>query len=182
MHGNPFRPTRYEHHSKPLLWLSNQARQLEGESSYYISGTRGSGKTSLLKALHWKERLDNKALRDQLKKEDTHFLSVYFRIPDHISYSYSLINWDEVLPSAPDPAAVSFSYFATMVEAISAQLICEAIAEERAVGKRKFSAKSAEEFIESFLNKYSDLLNFTHIDKVTDYNQLASVFDQLHRK
>ncbi len=55
---NPFRPTRWEHHSdgQPLIWFTAEAEQLAGDKSTYVYGTRGTGKTTLLKGICWEDR------------------------------------------------------------------------------------------------------------------------------
>ena len=40
---NPFRPTRWEHHTdgRPLIWFTEEADELSADKSTYIHGTRG---------------------------------------------------------------------------------------------------------------------------------------------
>jgi hypothetical protein len=180
MVSNPFRPTRYEHASKPLLWLSPRAKELEAEGSFYVSGSRGSGKTSLLRALHWQERQFNETLKAQLTQRQSPFLSIYFRLPDHISYALSALDWTVLTPNSPDPTAVGFSYFSGLLEGIAAQLIFEALDEHRHLGLLKFSADNALTNISSFLTKFPELKSFLD-QPATTYSDIANALDRLHR-
>jgi hypothetical protein len=127
--NNPFRPTRFEHQEHPLIWLSPNVKYLEGLKSLYIAGTRGSGKTSLLQAVNWRERLNNKTLRDQISDDDQpDYVAVYFRLPDYISSAYGSVDWGHWFPRAPDLERVEHDYFSKLIEIIAAQLICEAFA------------------------------------------------------
>jgi hypothetical protein len=179
MSSNPFRPTRYEHQNSPLLWYSEQTRQLESAGSFYVSGTRGSGKTSLLKTLHWRERLTNQVLKAQLPALGQRFLSVYFRIPDHVSFAFSRTKWRAIVPNAPDPRAVSYAYFSMLIELISVQLMLEAI-EECSGSIVKFSAIDASKTLDIIVNSYPELVS-NSADRPTTLRQLAKLIGTLHR-
>ncbi|HEV2071961.1 MAG TPA: hypothetical protein VGR26_19435 [Acidimicrobiales bacterium] len=50
----------------------------------YLVGTRGTGKTTLLKALSWDERLYNESLRRQLGRDpfEKRYIGLYFKLPN----------------------------------------------------------------------------------------------------
>ena len=86
---NPFRPTRWEHHrdGKPLLWFTKTANELAAPKSVFIYGSRGSGKTSILKSICWEDLAGNDSLRLQRNIADFEHIGIYIRFPDHISQS-----------------------------------------------------------------------------------------------
>ena len=50
----------------------------------YLVGSRGTGKTTLLKALSWDERLENASLLNQLKRKpfEKRYIGVYLKAPE----------------------------------------------------------------------------------------------------
>ena len=55
---NPFQYIRYEYEQRHIYFLPPKIlTRIEQQKPIYILGTRGTGKTTLLKALEWKERL-----------------------------------------------------------------------------------------------------------------------------
>ena len=58
--------------------------RLERPIPSYLIGTRGTGKTTLLKALNWKERITNDSLKRQLPADAfaQHYVGVYLKLPE----------------------------------------------------------------------------------------------------
>lgn len=82
---SPFTSKRYEHAGSHVYFIPPDAiRQLETAIPTYLVGTRGTGKTTLLKALSWDERLYNASLRNQLGDDafDQRYVGLYFKLPN----------------------------------------------------------------------------------------------------
>jgi hypothetical protein len=64
---------------------------LEASKSTYLVGSRGTGKTTLMKALSWEEQLSNPFLREQLTGNiaTRRYIGLYLRAPTHQSVSFS---------------------------------------------------------------------------------------------
>ena len=85
----PFSQARWELEGLHLFHLPRQRfSRLEEPKPTYIIGTRGTGKTTLLKSLNWELRLTNNSLRDQLRaltgSTDLfvgRYVGVYFKLP-----------------------------------------------------------------------------------------------------
>jgi hypothetical protein len=84
----PFSQARWEHDSQHFFFLPKQFRRLEEAKPTYLIGTRGTGKTTLLRALNWEERLQNRSLQRQLHTLNDsddyfagHYVGVYFKLP-----------------------------------------------------------------------------------------------------
>lgn len=85
----PFSQARWEHDSEHLFYLPReQFLWLQEAKPTYLVGTRGTGKTTLLKALNWRERLTNRSLQRQLRELSdssdlfsAHCVGVYFKLP-----------------------------------------------------------------------------------------------------
>ena len=123
MPSSPFAYTRYEYEGRHLYFVPDDLRQrLERSVPLFIIGSRGTGKTTLLRYLNWHERLTNIELRSQL--EDTIFRSgiigTYLRLP-----TVQLAMFDRWLRDVEDEAYGPI--FSTYLELNCLELMVEAI-------------------------------------------------------
>ncbi|UIL26916.1 CpaF/VirB11 family protein [Rhizobium leguminosarum] len=64
---NPFGPNRIEYESRPVLWFSQKSREIStAKKPIFVSGTRGSGKTSILRSLSTIHILEDANLAKQV--------------------------------------------------------------------------------------------------------------------
>lgn len=123
--NSPFSLDRFEHERSHMYYLQKRIMaSLENEKSSYIYGSRGTGKTTLLFSLNWKERLNNIELQQQLNNNPfkKKFIGIYMRVP---CFSVNIIDdWLEGSPESVKACMVS-CYF----ELIVLELLTEAIAE-----------------------------------------------------
>ncbi|ANM11346.1 ORC-CDC6 family AAA ATPase [Rhizobium sp. N324] len=64
---NPFGPNRIEYESRPVLWFSQKSREIsKAKKPIFVSGTRGSGKTSILRSLSTFHILEDANLAKQV--------------------------------------------------------------------------------------------------------------------
>jgi len=85
MTDSPFTLDRFEYEQEHLYFLQDDVyRELERTKPLYLIGSRGTGKTTLLKALDWRERLHNQSLRSQLDDNPLSggFLGIYLKLPE----------------------------------------------------------------------------------------------------
>ena len=68
--NNPFEGQRWEQDSENIIYLPEIFTELEKRQDLYLVGSRGTGKTTFLKALNWKTRLKNPSIHMQIKKEE----------------------------------------------------------------------------------------------------------------
>ncbi|MEI4234796.1 ORC-CDC6 family AAA ATPase [Roseovarius sp. D22-M7] len=79
---NPFQPTKFEHENRPVVWLSPWARSLaKTKKPDFVVGTRGSGKTTVLRSLHTKTLIENDFLAQQYgyKGRTFHWFGCYMQ-------------------------------------------------------------------------------------------------------
>jgi hypothetical protein len=82
---SPFTQNRFEYKKKNLYFLpEDQFNEIQTAGSVYIVGSRGTGKTTLLKALNWNERRINESLKSELDKFRVvkNFIGLYLRISE----------------------------------------------------------------------------------------------------
>ena len=89
--GSPFAYGRFEKKTgKPSYFLHRDIYHevvRDAPTTIYLVGPRGTGKTTLLKALDWRERLENPTLRaaldgDVFTSPSGNFLGVYLKLPE----------------------------------------------------------------------------------------------------
>src|SRR5262249_34306339 len=93
---SPFTANRFEFEGKHLYYLAPDVmRALEEPTPAYLIGTRGTGKTTLLKALNWERRLHDEHLREQLGEDSfiNRYIGIYIKLPEeHINL---IDNWSK---------------------------------------------------------------------------------------
>ncbi|PSK86182.1 hypothetical protein CLV79_106191 [Limimaricola soesokkakensis] len=78
--NNPFRPTKFEWEKRPIIWLSRRARDLiPSIKPVYISGSRGSGKTTILRSLSSRQIATDPNLRKQHGKRKLSWYGQYLQ-------------------------------------------------------------------------------------------------------
>lgn len=77
---NPFQPTKFEWEKRPVIWLSSRARKLITTiKPVYISGSRGSGKTTILRSLSTRQLSSDPFLRSQVGKSKLPWFGQYLQ-------------------------------------------------------------------------------------------------------
>jgi hypothetical protein len=159
---NPFRPTRWEHHSegRPLIWFTPTAELLAGDKSAYVRGSRGSGKTSLLKSICWEDLTGNDSLRLQRGIADFRHIGIYIRFPDHISESLASANWSVIFPDSPNADWEFFRFFSFAIELTCAERALAACHELRLKEFLSFEANQETRLVEDLLNEFPTIHKF----------------------
>jgi len=136
---SPFTITRFEYEHKHLYYLPRDTfTELENPIPTYLVGSRGTGKTTLLKALNWHERLQNRSLQDQLHGElfAGRYIGVYLKLPE-----IQLENFGEWL--AEKHRNMYGTILGLYLDLIWIELVADAIGE--LMTKAVFSANPAQE-------------------------------------
>lgn len=159
---NPFRPTRWEHHvdGRPLIWFTEEAEELSAEKSTYIHGTRGTGKTTLLKGICWEDLCFNESLRMQRKLADFKNIGIYIRFPDHISASMSFTDWTAIFPLVQNPDYEFYAFFTAAVEAICIERVADACHNLRELGEIEITAVQELQVVADFIGEFPSISRF----------------------
>lgn len=111
---NPFRPARVEYEKPGFLWVSPLAKRvLSAGQPVYIGGTRGSGKTSLLRTLSTREQLTSDIIGMQIPPDAFDHFSVLLRVPSHLE---SVAQKNFALSDAAGDGALQYREFALILE------------------------------------------------------------------
>lgn len=103
---------RFEHQQEQLYFLpAGPFSLLEQPKSLFMIGSRGTGKTTLLQALNWREQLFNKALQRKLAGSisDRKYIGIYVKVP--LMHVPAFDRWSE----APDLLEMLFSLYLDLV-------------------------------------------------------------------
>lgn len=180
---NPFRPTRWEHHSvaPPLIWFSDTAEQLCAEKSFYVFGNRGSGKTSLLKSICWEDLHRNESLRLQRRLTDFPSLGIYIRFPDHISRSLGWERWHLQNSDESDGEYAYHRFFSLALELVCLERLLEACHALRLDDAAIYAANLETDLVREVLEEFPDIETFSRREIVT-FVELARVMRHILRK
>lgn len=129
--SSPFSPMRHEQAGQHVYYLPRGVlQQFESDKNIYLVGARGTGKTTLLKAMDWRERLTSPSLRAQLggKPFETKEIGTYIKLP-HVQFAL-LDRW---LRKMDDDVAYA-DYLAYYLDLVWLEMACDAIEELRRAG------------------------------------------------
>lgn len=139
---NPFRPNKFELDSRPLIWVSPFAAEIMKESgSAYVAGARGSGKTSILKAIDSAEQSENLSLKAQLDPVATGSVGVYMRVQDLFTQSFAGVPWSNL--GAGDERVLEYTFLASLIEAEASYRLLKLLVAWRSSGVISYSFSEA---------------------------------------
>jgi len=183
---SPFQYNRWESDIDHIIWLPPEFSEWEGKKCVYITGSRGTGKTTILRGLEWKYRLRNKSLNEQLKKNPfkKRYIGVYLNMPEFISEHF--INWP------PRKDGIDYNIwdeergriYSLYIEYQILQLFIVAIQELRGENILKFSPEDEFETVETISLERSEIKNFSKQYcgnmKVNTLSDLRLCFKRMH--
>jgi hypothetical protein len=171
---NPFFDHRVETAVGPLLLSRHQGVvALEQPKNYLLVGSRGSGKTSALLCLDWKERSQNVSLKKDIGTESIGFVAIYAKLHAHVSSAIRTIPWEKLLDQEA-AATTGFEFFSTLVELLSASKIADATMQMRGSGLLSYDF-TLEKKISSRLYEIADECGFRNLpDTFTDLSDFRN--------
>ena len=115
----------------PKFWndSANAQKLMREPRSAFITGARGSGKTSILKSLDSREQAQNQSLQNQVLGDTIRSFGVYFRMPDLFTQTTANGHWSALMPTALDPTLVSTYFFSALIEVTAIELLLRNIHE-----------------------------------------------------
>jgi hypothetical protein len=146
---SPFSNNRFEHEVRHLYFIPTTLYEtLEQAKPCILIGARGTGKSTLLRSLSWRERTDNEGLKKQLASRSANdFIGIYLKTPEvHVDV---IGEWLSVAPGA-----VSRGIYSRYLELVQLQEIFGALAEIQAAGGINVPVKAEFELVARLLKLY----------------------------
>ncbi|MEL4304377.1 hypothetical protein [Methanococcoides sp. LMO-2] len=184
-HQSPFQYNRWESDTEHLIWIPERLSEWEKKRSIYISGSRGTGKTTLLRAFEWKQRLHNESLKSQLDKHpfSNRYIGVYLSMPDFITNHFR--NWPPKENHMDDETweEEKARVYSLYIEYQILQLFVAAIKDLRGNQILNFTPNEEEDCVQKILEERPEIKHFLVSDKdVIRLNDLKICFKLMHEK
>lgn len=156
IHSSPFSDDRFEHDIRHLYYLPEDLYAiLQRTKPCFLIGSRGTGKTTLLRSLSWRERATNEGLNRRLgQKPFKDFVGIYIKLPDIQLDGISI--W---LKGTPD--ILKRAIYSRYLELIQLQEIFQAVSELEAMGELKFNATVEQRAVRDLLDEFGNELYFS---------------------
>jgi hypothetical protein len=181
---SPFAIQKWEDESDNLIWLPPEFFEWESQKSIFITGSRGTGKTTLLQGFVWSQRLKNKSILDQLEGRDPfekRYIGIYLSIPNYVNNQFE--NWPPRNESDDDNRYLMrvASAFSLFLEYGILESFLKAIQELRSADILKFSAEDELEFVKKIVQERQEIRKYLlNTKKITTLSDLRIYFKDLH--
>ena len=174
---SPFSEGRFEHEANHFYYLPKSCfPKLEQPHPTYLIGSRGTGKTTLMKSLHWYERLENVTLRRQLNDQpfSAKFIGNYLKLP-----TIQLKCFDFWLEDTDE--ATYGNVFGLYLDLICIELISHSISELLARGELRIPPTYETQAVQTWLSDYQCYECFMGQDAPRSVSQFRSRIRQIRR-
>lgn len=179
---SPFQYMRWESDEENIIWLPPEFSEWESKRSVYITGSRGTGKTTLLKGLEWEQRLVNESLKNQLGSNpfEKRCIGVYLNMPNFVSRHF--VNWPQKEEKVDnftleEERARVYSLY---LEYQILQLFAKAIQGLKSIDILKFSPNQELGIIEEILIERPEIKKFLEKKEEAGLNDLRLCFKRMH--
>jgi hypothetical protein len=204
---SPFSYDRWEKDKDHLIWLPDDFYTWEEPKNLFIFGSRGTGKTTLLKAFGWFERLYNESLKEQVRDSEGLFFKRYIGIYiDALdlplsdfskSFEYLEMENDEIEKKISNKTRKNVKLlkeriqhneekqleiakaFSIYLELVFIQLLINAIRELRSKNYLYFSTDSENEVIKKILEELPEIGAYLETNENLRINDLKFVFKKM---
>lgn len=179
---SPFQDMRWESDEENIIWLPPEFSEWESKRSVYITGSRGTGKTTLLKGLEWKQRLINGSLKNQLGSNpfERHCIGVYINMPNFVSKHF--INWPPKVEGLDDIIweEEKARVYSLYLEYQILQLFTKAVQGLKSLDFLKFSPYQELRIIKEILIERPEIKLFLEEKEEAGLNDLRLCFKRMH--
>ena len=176
--SSPFSLNRFERERVHLYYLPEHVVQtLERNRQVYLIGSRGTGKTTLLQSLNWKERLDNTSLKHALNNNmfGGNYIGLYLQMP-----SFFLAHLNEWLKDRD--IAISGPITGIYFDLIWVEVLVEALARLLIEGIFNASPSEEHDLVASVLEKNPELQDLENIENPCTLKQFYRIIHKIRRK
>lgn len=180
---SPFENQRWELESPHIIWLPPRFNEWESRKCVYFTGSRGTGKTTLLKGFEWYQRLNNKSIEEQLISDPfaEKYIGIYLLMTDLLSTKFN--NWPPSRKGMDtfDLENESARLFCLFLEYHILQLSINAILELKSKNILKFRPSDEKYTARSIFQICPEIAGF--IDKKDEFGlmELGLAFNDMHK-
>ena len=177
--NSPFSLGRFEHERRVHLYYLPERvfNILERNRPVYLIGSRGTGKTTLLQSLNWKERLENVFLKRALNNDlfGGRYIGLYLQMPSfHLASLNEWLKDKDLSVSGP----ITGIYF----DLVWLEMLAEALAGLLIEGTFRASPPQEHELVESVLEKHPELGEVENIERPCTLRKFHKVIQKIRRK
>lgn len=170
---SPFTLARFEYERTHVYFLPPQVfSKLEAPKPVFLIGSRGTGKTTLLTALSWREQLGNLDLIRKLPRSGRRgYIGLYIRMPDFVlaTFDYWLRNADD------ERRANIFSFY---LDLIWVKDLCDAISDYLIHKSLRAPISAEHETVHSLFAEYPDVLTEREMTCPRTLKDVAKVLER----
>jgi Cdc6-like AAA superfamily ATPase len=176
MTESPFALERFEHQRRHLYYLPPKIFDiLEAPKSTILIGSRGTGKTTLLNALSWKEQTSNPDLAARIRSHEQNYVGLYLRMPEYQASALNtwLSSFDPLLGATIFAFYIDLIWLEDLANILAALLIKRDL---KAAPRREY------ELVGSILGRFPALLIDFSFESPVGLKRLSSVFVSNRRR
>jgi hypothetical protein len=174
---SPFTLRRFEAENRHLYYLPKEVFSvLNGRRTIYLIGSRGTGKTTLLRAMHWEERLKNVELQEKLATgfaQDC--IGIYMKMSSTMAGSFDA--WP-----AQASTQLQAAIFCLYVDLIWLQSACEAVAAMILAESPQISARLEYDLTRGVTERFPELKSGIEVKQPLSIKGLGSALYQKRRQ
>lgn len=159
---NPFIDTKLEYESDPVIWFSARCKRIaERGKSTFVSGTRGSGKTSILRALSARYISEVQTLDQQFSNKRLDWFGVYIRLQESFPDMLEAKASENFSTKSKSPKSnLKFAIFSQYIELLFLSQLCSDLTAMRHTKFVKFTSGSEYEAVQLLLNDVPALRDY----------------------
>lgn len=174
---NPFNDTKLEYELEPVLWFSKRSKKIaQRGKATFVSGTRGSGKTSILRSLSTRYISDVESLNEQMSNTKLEWFGVYIRLQDAFAdIIKGSISRDTDSIDGQPRKDLALAVFSQYIELLVLSAISRDLIELRAKGFLKFSAGSEYDAIQRLFSGSQALRGYASGEQPETLRDLESL-------
>lgn len=181
---SPFQDFRWETDRDHIIWIPPEFSEWEGKKSVYITGSRGTGKTTLLRGFEWSQRLYNDSIKKQLVNSvnpfEKKYVGIYLNIPDYVTSNF--LNWPPIKENMTESQweEEQARVYTLYLEYQILQLFIHAILSLRSEGIFSFAPTDEYSAVDTILSERSEIRKYFENKPAPRLNSLRIYFKEMH--
>jgi hypothetical protein len=169
---NPFSYDRFEKEEDPAIYLPRRFERFKTGRNFYFRGSRGTGKTALLRSFYWRDRITDSSFRmspEDFRKET--IIGLYVRVPDYQVPEFKQLSNNEEFRN---------NIFSTYLTFIHLELLFDALSNLSRTDYLPISASNELVFCRNLVQEYASLFSkIKNSHPIRTFHDLKSAFHSL---